>query len=547
MYSLRPPQLDVRKMISDAAIAGHKRILVCAPTGFGKTILAYSIHQGAISKKKRNLFTAHRIQLADQTFKKFSDLNPSYLQGNSDGYDHDNLLQVATLQTLTNREIEAPEIVIIDEVHYGYESSMVQQLFTKWPNAFFIGLSATPIDNQGNLLEGFDTIIDKYQTGDLIKLGWLVPFVVYSPVKPDLSEVKIVAGEYEESGVIEAIKKDDINASSVENYVKYGECRPFICFAVNQAHAYELQVEFDKRDILTGVMISSTSAIERERMLLDLKRGVLNGLISVEILTAGFDEPLVSCVMLVCPTKSLRKFIQCAGRGIRLLGDSYEESVANGKSDCILLDCAGSIEEHGMPDERRTFKFKKRVSRVLDRENQLDTIDGKERLAALPEEKQIYLKKIGSLLDLYEGRVYTKEADLQEDINKFLEKTGYFWYRQNSGKAFIKDRWVHFTNKSGLPDDKIYYKNTSFSFWLELKLPKGRLTSHQEETLPEMTQNMVLFFIVENIMDAYLAIEHVETHLEQTENGLLIRNTIYDLSERQVALRTRLKLATYGK
>lgn len=547
MYNLRPPQEDIISQIRRMAVSGSKKILLSCPTGFGKTILAFHICQSAKLKSKRVLFTAHRIQLAEQTFEKFASLKPSFLQGDSDGYDHDALIQVATLQTLQNREIETPEIVIIDEVHYAYESAQVQSLFEKFPKALFIGLSATPVGSDGNLLEGFDGIIDTYQTGDLIKLGWLVPFKVFAPVKPDLSKVKIIAGEYEEKGLIEVIKKDDITSSSVDNYIELGENRKFICFAVNQSHAQEIKNEFKGRGIKTEIIIASTSKEDRKRYLSDFKGGYLQGLISVEILTAGFDEASVSLVLLMCPTKSWKKFIQCCGRGIRLNGLSLEESVANGKSDCILLDCSGAVEEHGMPDTRKVFKFKKKISRVLDKEIGIDenTEDRKEKIESITEEKQVFLRQIGSVLDLYDGKVYPKEADLQEDINKFLSKTGYFWYRQNSGKAFIDGRWVHFANKSGLPDNKVYYRNTSFSFWLELKLPKGTLTSHQKVTLPEMTEAKVLFFICESVYDAYKAIEHVEKNLVLTPEGLLIKSEIYKLDERQTSLRARLKIPIY--
>ena len=177
-YKLREPQRIVFGKIRESIAKGHRRILVSAPTGFGKTILAFEIAKNAISKSNRVVFTSHRIQLAAQTRDKFSSLSPAYLQGASDGYNEQSLLLVATLQTLINREVPEPKIVIIDEVHYAYESKLVQSLFDRFPNAVFIGLSATPVDDRNCLLEGFDSIIDDYQTGDLISLGWLTPFEI---------------------------------------------------------------------------------------------------------------------------------------------------------------------------------------------------------------------------------------------------------------------------------------------------------------------------------------------------------------------------------
>ena len=140
MYELRDPQSNVKQKIQESISLGNRKILVMAATGFGKTILAYDIIKNAIAKDNKVLFTSHRIQLAEQSFKKFATLEPQYLQGNNKDISNDYKCLVATLQTLNNVEITAPKIVIIDEVHYAYESNLVQSLFDRFPKAIFIGL-----------------------------------------------------------------------------------------------------------------------------------------------------------------------------------------------------------------------------------------------------------------------------------------------------------------------------------------------------------------------------------------------------------------------
>tara|TARA_R110000851_G_scaffold147756_2_gene287764 strand:- start:1795 stop:3435 length:1641 start_codon:yes stop_codon:yes gene_type:complete len=545
MYKLREPQTITKNEIAKHAKAGARKILVSAPTGFGKTILAHDITKGAIEKSKRVLFTAHRITLAEQTFEKFEDLNPQFLQGKNK-LDGDYQCLVATLQTLLNEEIPSPDIIIIDEAHYAYESALIQSLFKKFPKALVIALSATPVDNRDYLLEGFDAIVDNYQTKDLIELGWLTPFRVYTPMSIDTSRARLnkTKGDFIEKELEEIINIPIINDSIVENYEKLGESRKFICFAVNKIHCEELKEAFSLSMIDTEIITANTSKKKRDKILLDFKNGRLKGLISIEILTAGFDEPTIGCVIMATATKQWKKYVQCCGRGIRLLGQSMEESTANGKPDCILLDCCGNVEEHGMPDDRKIFRFGKKISRVLDRELKIE-FDNDARLdikETLSEEKQIYLKKIGSLLDLYEGKVYKLESDLQEDVNKYLKKTGYFWWRQNSGKAFMKGKWVHFASKNGLPDNTAFYKCTSIFLGIELKLPSGRLTDHQKITLPEMIAQGIVVFICESIYDLYKAIEHVEHHVTISGDGVFISNGIHEMPERQMELRRRLKL-----
>lgn len=546
MYELREPQQIVLAKIKQNAKAGHKKILVSAPTGFGKTILSYQICKDAISKGNRILFTSHRIGLAEQSRDKFASLKPSFLQGDSAGYIEDYSLLVATLQTLKNTDVKEPKIVLIDECHYAYETNYIQSLFNRWPNAIFIGLSATPTDDKNFLLDGFDAIIDDYQTADLIELGWLTPFKVFSPVKIDVSQVKVSkdTGDYQEKSLSEAITFQNINASIVENYIKLGEDRKFICFALNTGHCNSLQTEFNNKGIKVDIITASASPKKRIEIFERYKNGITKGIISIEILTAGFDDPTVKCVIMASPTKAWKKFIQCCGRGIRLLGQTIEESIANGKSDCILLDCCGCVEEHGLPTDRKELVFGRKISRVIDKELGLTTDNETRKNIGnyVTEEKQIFLKQIGSLLDLYDGKTYQKEAELQEDVNNFLAKTNYFYWRQNSGKMYIDGRWVHFASKSGLPDNAVYYKNTSFYFGLELKMKYGKLTEHQKQTLPEMIRHKVLFFICESVYDVYKSIEHVENNIIFMDEGYLIKNSIYDLPEKQIEYRNKLKL-----
>lgn len=546
MYELREPQNIVLNKIKQELRKGHKRILINAPTGFGKTILSYQICKDAIAKNNPVLFTSHRIGLAEQSRDKFISLNPSFLQGGSEGYFEDYNLLVATIQTLANTEIKAPKIIIIDEVHYGFESGLIQKIFERFPKAIFLGLSATPVDNRDFLLDGFDSIIYDYQTTDLINLGWLTPFKIYSPVNIDLSKVKISSNtkDYQEKSLNEEIVKQDINKSIVEKYLEFGEDRKFICFGVNKEHCFSLQKEFIENNIDCDVITADTSKKQREIIFDRYSKGISKGLISIEILTAGFDDPTVKCVILACPTKSWKKYIQCCGRGIRLLGQTIEESIKNGKADCVLLDCCGCVEEHGLPTDKKELVFGKKISRIIDRDMSLDTSnDIRQNLSNfVTEERQIFLKRIGSLLDLYDGKVYQKESELQEDVNSFLDKTNYFYWRQNSGKMFKDGRWVHFASKAGLPDNTVFYKNTSFFFGLELKMKYGKLTDGQQKTLPEMHKKNVLFFICESVYDVYKSIEHVENNIEFTADGYLIKNSIYELPEKQIEYRTKLKL-----
>ena len=534
MYNLRPYQQDVFDKIKIEFSKKNKKVLILAATGFGKTILAHEIAKNDLFIKNRVLFTTHRIQLAEQTFNKFIDLKPELLQGKNKLKNENAPLIIATLQTLQKNEIPPPRVIIIDECHYGYESNLIQQLFTKFPDAFFIGLSATPVNNKDELLEGWDEILDDYQTKDLIEINALVPFKCFAPTSINLANVrKSNKNEFIEADLEAEIKRLNINDTVVSNYIKIGEKRNFIAFCTTKKQCYDLQVAFNKIGIFTSVIVADTSATDRNNSFLELQNNLIDGLISVEILTAGFDMPQISCVIFATATAQWKKYVQCAGRGIR----TYDET----KIDCIVLDFCNNIELHGMPDERKVFRFGKKISKVIDRELKLDLLsEAKIDKKEITVEKQLFLKSIGSVLDLYENKIYTKESDLQNDVNLFLKKTNYFWWRQNSGKAFMQGGWVNFASKNGLPDNTVFYKKSSLYFGLELKLKTGTFTANQKETLPEMTQNNILFFIIESVFDVYLAIEHIEKNIKFENNVMQIDYNIYNYSERQKKLREKI-------
>lgn len=527
-------QANIVNSIYREAMAGKKRILVMSPTGSGKTVMAKHIIDNALKKGSRALFTVPKINLIEQTAKYFKDY--SILQADDPRFDDRKPLQIAMLQTLINREITPPDIVIFDEVHFAYDGKLIQSVFEKFPDAFFIGLSATPVDESGYLLEGFDAYIDDYQIGDLINMNHLTPVEVYSGLHLDLSEVRVVAGDYVESEVEQVVKKQPVMQSVYDNYVKYASGKKFICFAVNKAHGNALNELFNGNGVRTAFVHSDTPMLERERYYSDFRDGKLQGLINIEILTAGYDETSIECGIMATPTKSWRKYIQSVGRIVR----KHE-----GKERAILLDCGNVIHEHGLPTERKRLIFKPKVSRVIERELGIDDDAEARKNINLSEEQMVFLKKIGSIVDLYDGKVYKKENDLQEDVNTFLKKSGWFWWRQNSGKMYKDGRWVHFASKAGLPDCTLFFNYSSLYVGIELKLKGGTLTENQRATLPEMIQKGVLVYFAESVFDVWLIIKHIEENIVKSTDGVFIKNSIYDIPEKQLIYYKRFKLDKY--
>jgi superfamily II DNA or RNA helicase len=571
---LRDYQQDIKSKVYKSWREGKRRVLIFSCTGSGKTIIAKSIIKDALSKNYKILFTCHRQILVEQTYLEFLEFNPSVIMGNDKRFNKDALLQIGSLQTLGNRDFDTPNIIICDESHYSHKAGMIPELLKRFEKSMIIGLSASPIDDSGFLLEGYDAYIDDYQICDLIEKKWLVPFQSYSPVSIDLSNISVIAGEYNQKELENVVIQEELLNTAVKNYKLYGQNRKFLVFATTQKHAKALESVFIMSGYKVGYVDANVKKPERKIILEDFKNGKLQGLVNIDVLTAGFNEKSIGCIVDCAATKRLGRYIQRVGRGTRLNGETYEESVLNGKPDIIYLDLANNISEHDMPDKRRTFRFKPMVSRVIDKKLGLtDEIERNPEKHEVISEKMVELRRIGKLLDKYEGKVYKLEKDLQVDVQNYLEKTNLFWFRQNSGcaqyswalkkelsdfgKVFHGDttvvnkfvefitrgqaRFVRFTSKSGLADISCFMD--CLYFGIELKLRSGKLTKHQQETIPEQVSRGILIFFAESVVDVFDIIAWVEKHW----NGSKLDRSIYDLYDKQIEYYRKHKLKTYSE
>jgi DNA repair protein RadD len=99
------------------------------------------------------------------------------------------------------------------------------------------------------------------------------------------------------------------------------------------------------------VISKDTPDDERARLITSYKNMAIRCLCSMGVLTTGFNAKHVDLIALARPTKSTGLYIQMVGRGTRCIGANIEESVANGKANCMVLDYGGNIRRHGPFDE----------------------------------------------------------------------------------------------------------------------------------------------------------------------------------------------------
>jgi superfamily II DNA or RNA helicase len=143
-----------------------------------------------------------------------------------------------------------------------------------------------------------------------------------------LTAVKLVAGEYHEGQLSDAMNKSPLVADLVQTWMEKGEDRPTLCFCVDRAHAKAVQLKFMAAGISCGYIDCFSGRAEREEVRLAFASGDLRVVCNVGVLTTGVDWD-VRCIILARPTRSRILFTQIIGRGLRR---------AEGKDHCLVLD-----------------------------------------------------------------------------------------------------------------------------------------------------------------------------------------------------------------
>lgn len=335
--TLRPHQTLALNLLRQSLGKGNRRVVMQGPTGFGKTLVASKIIEGARDKGNRVIFTAPAVSLIDQTVLAFEAegiRNIGVMQANHPRTDPLAQVQIASVQTLARRDIPDAALVIVDECHIRAE--VIEKLMDERPDVFFVGLSATPWA-KGMGLRWQDLVIPVTIAG-LIEQGFLSKFTAYAPDVPDLSGVKVKAGEYAEAGLQDIMGDAKLIGSVVNTWLERGENRPTLCFGVNRAHAGELSTQFEREGIATAYVDAHTDRIEREVINRRFRDGEVRVICSVRTMTTGVDLP-VSCIIDAAPTKSEMLHVQKIGRGLR---------VNPGTEDCLILDHAGNSLRLGL-------------------------------------------------------------------------------------------------------------------------------------------------------------------------------------------------------
>lgn len=348
----RPYQIDLlNRSRAGAAQQGPPiRLLVQGETGSGKSIFASTMICRAYDKGKRSLFIARGRTLVNQFAKHLYNCNlpVGIIMAEHDHGVRDSPVQVASKDTLSSRFLRNHwiglpdfDLVIIDEAHERGREWL--ELIARFN--LVIGLTATPaLPNGDGLGEPWKGLVCCESSQSLIAQGYLVPTRVFAPFVPDLKGVRkdSETGEYVAKQLAKRMDRPSLVGDIVSNWKKFAEGRPTIAFGCTIEHAKHIRDEFLKAGIRTQHIDQTTSDGERESIFDSTTQGTNLVITNVAVMTRGVDLPCLSCAILARPMASFTLFRQTIGRIKRPF---------QGKTDAIVIDHAGAVYRHGLPDE----------------------------------------------------------------------------------------------------------------------------------------------------------------------------------------------------
>ncbi|MBH0112734.1 DEAD/DEAH box helicase [Novosphingobium sp. YJ-S2-02] len=349
MIQLRPYQARVIEESREAYARRLRAVLLCMPTGAGKTVTASTVVHGSSGKGKVVWWLVHRRELLNQASQTFHSLGIPHgvVQSGHVSNPHA-LVQVASVQTIIRRldDLPPPDLMVFDESHHIGSASWTT-LYERFPRARVLGLTATPwrLDGQG-LGNWFQHMVLGPSVAELIENGSLSRYRLFAPATPDLSGVGTTAGDFKRSALSAAMDKPQIVGDAIGHYKRLCAGKRAVAFAAGVQNSQNIAAQFREAGIPAEHVDGSMSVEDRDAAVQRFRAGQTLVLSNADLFGEGFDVPAIEAAILLRPTKSLSLHLQQVGRALR---------PAPGKDEAIILDHAGNSLIHGLPDDPREW------------------------------------------------------------------------------------------------------------------------------------------------------------------------------------------------
>lgn len=336
----------------------HRRFILKAPTGAGKTVLASEIVE-RFYKGKKIIVLCHRLVLLEQLEEALSkrhavrklsvsDTGPAFA-------DYDILLSTnMRAKDVLADAVPKADLIIVDEAHRvspnGKDYKRILDDFDEHgkAEAQFIGLTASPErrtgDQRDQLNLAFDAIIDCANIEDLIKEDVLVApeYRSHFVHDLDLDGIDISSGDFSVAKLAPAIIKSSMIDYAIWSYkeerlkLSKKPVSAWFCADVSVAEATLHSIR--QCNIEAAIVTAATPIKERMQLLGRHESGDIEAMVSVGVLAEGWDNPHCNIIVHLRPTLSKVLWGQSVGRGLRS---------APGKEKCIVIDVSSNWSTFG--------------------------------------------------------------------------------------------------------------------------------------------------------------------------------------------------------
>jgi len=370
MIKLRQYQQDALLALDKHLTTKDTNPCIVIPTGGGKSIMIASAIKcwSDDYPRFRCAIVAHRRELVEQNYEEFQRIyyGNNFSLSNESGIfcsalkrrDYDADILFASIDSIYKRsgDFEPFDVIMVDEAHRiplkgeGKYLTFLSESKKFNKNLRVVGWTATayrmvsgPICHRDHLL---NEICYEIGVRELIEQGYLCNLrSKIGTVAPDTTEVKRnYNGDYIINSLSNAVNRTNIVGAAVReavNIIISEQRQSAIFFCVDIEHCKSVSKELDRIGIYSPIVTSKTDEHTRQQIAGDFRNGKLHAVCNVNVYTEGFNATCTDCIVLLRPTLSKGLFSQMVGRGLRL----HER-----KRDCLVLDFANCIDEHGPID-----------------------------------------------------------------------------------------------------------------------------------------------------------------------------------------------------
>jgi ATP-dependent helicase IRC3 len=301
MRKLRPYQLKCLLAIKDAVAEGKKKMLVEMPTGAGKTFVFSQLPW--LLEAKRTMVLAHRDELLKQAAEDARSMGFTVeIEKAESVASPDCQIVVASVQSLRNGRLAKFDpndfdLIIIDECHHSACESYLR-IVEHFNLSTILGFTATPFrSDQQNLLNVFtDGFVFEVGIEELIKGKYLTPVKTIE---------KKILSKFSPEHVFDAY---DQNAKDLKT----------IIFCRNIEHSIDVAKLFLDKGVPAMPVFSGMGSTARESVLKRFTEGEIKVITNASLLSEGYNERSIQCVILARKVSSKVLKTQMIGRGLRL-------------------------------------------------------------------------------------------------------------------------------------------------------------------------------------------------------------------------------------